>query len=263
MVSAVMRKTIIVVKVLQTVCYVRYCTCSAQFCTDSVIPSTLLCVCDRQKEQRVHSQHEKRSVYLSNRARLPLYLSFLCPMTHSCYHASKPLTHSCHIFCSTSFSLSVCCFFINSRYSRLLMLILPLLSVSLKAFFSLSSPGFCRPRGTRSAISKQFITCSMLRVQYPSPHCNATAAITHTFCPSRSLSLLSQMQQNEFFCLKGYVPRQHTLTHIQTRAITFKTESSFCFYYIDCISLFITSYIYRVHALYSLRIWLKERNHVW
>lgn len=110
-------------------------------------------------------------------------------------HRSHHVNHSHYIIpnpfsrlCSISFLLSVL-LFINSCFSQFLMFIL-----SLGPFFS---PQFCQLRETQRAISKQFITCRMYWVQYPSPHLSA-ASITHFFCPSPSYSLLSQMQQNEF-----------------------------------------------------------------
>lgn len=61
----------------------------------------------------------------------------------------------------------------------------PLPSISFSEhFFSLYNPRFWQPGGTRSAISKQFITCRMFWVQYPCSHLHHTQPLS--IAPPRS-----------------------------------------------------------------------------
>lgn len=125
-------------------------------------------------------------------------------------------------------------FFINSCYSRLWIFHpSPPFNLFLRAFFSLYNPRFWQPGGTRSAISKQFITCRMFWVQYPCSHLHHTRPLS--IPPPRSpLSL----QQNEFFCLKGYLSCTHILSHTHTHSCNTVT---FNMAHIHSILLFITS----------------------
>lgn len=96
-------------------------------------------------------------------------------------HPRASFTLSCSFF----FPLSALPF-INFGYFHLLRLILfPPFSRSESIFFALSIHLFCQTRGTQSAISKQFITCRIFRVQYPSLHLNAD--IISTYCLSISV----------------------------------------------------------------------------
>lgn len=158
---------------------------------------------------------KRSSEDLSSIKEPPLYFlsHVLYSMTYSFLHASKPLSYSPVSSSAPS----------NSLFS-LLTPVIPIFwfsfppppSVSLEAFVLLYSPWFWQPRGTQSAISKQFITCRMFWVQYPSSHLNATS-ITHRLFPSRRLSILSQKATEWVFCLKGYFPCTNTHTHTHTQ----------------------------------------------
>lgn len=116
---------------------------------------------------------------------LPLISHSLSYDPFSPPHLKASFTLSCFIFCSISFSLSVL-FFINSCYSRLLMFIFPLLSVSLEAFFSLQSSVLSTQRDSEwkiKAIHNLQDVLSAISIPTPQHH----LLITHTHLLSISL----------------------------------------------------------------------------